>query len=347
VGPGRPAVGISLFLLVYYAASAFFTVYWATVFKSSDGLNLTTSDANYLNTWFWGADAVALVIFGVLSDKLRVRKPLMVVGAVGSIIMLILFLNQANHPFTSFTTLIILEVLLASFISLAYAPWMAAYTEMVEAKNPALVGTGLALWGWILRLTVGLSFIFLPLVIHAVNPVVDNLVYAQTPPAGAAPFNVQKFQLDHPKSVAFAEANASWLKVLTAPKNAAVVTAANKNPTPANLAAFQKAVGPVVYAKALANLATLNAIVVPYTAQLTYLSAHQNQLTSLINGVDKSPKQWQNWFWVCIGGMVLFLPTIWLNRGRWSPAKAKEDEAKHEADVAEELRQLAGAGVEV
>ncbi len=341
------AVGISLFLLVYYAASAFFTIYWATVFKSSDGLNLTTSDANYLNTWFWGADAVALIVFGVLSDKLRVRKPLMVVGAVGSIVMLILFLNQANHPFTGFTTLIILEVLLASCISLAYAPWMAAYTEMVEAKNPALVGTGLALWGWILRLTVGLSFIFLPLVIHAVNPVVDNLVYAQTPPTGTAPFNVQKFQIDHPKSVAFAEANASWLKVLTDPKNAAIVTAANKNPTPANLAAFQKAVGPVVYAKALANLTTLNAIVVPYTAQLTYLSAHQSQLTSLINGVDKSPKQWQNWFWVCIGGMVLFLPTIWLNRGRWSPAKAKEDEAKHEADVAEELRQLASAGVEV
>ena len=51
---------------------------------------------------------------------------------------------------------------------------MAGYTETVEAKNPALVGTGLALWGWILRLVVGVSFIFLPLVITSVNPVVDN-----------------------------------------------------------------------------------------------------------------------------------------------------------------------------
>ncbi len=209
------ALGISLFLLVYYAASAFFTIYWATVFKSSDGLNLTTSDANYLNIWFWSADAAALIIFGVLSDKLRVRKPLMLVGAVGSIVMLILFLRQADHPFTPFSTLITLEVLLAAFISLTYAPWMAAYTEMVEAKNPALVGTGLALWGWTLRVTVGLSFIFLPLVVNAVNPVVDNLVFAQTPPTGTAPFNVQQFQLEHPKSVAFAEANASWLKVLS------------------------------------------------------------------------------------------------------------------------------------
>ncbi len=77
------AVGISLFLLVYYAASAFFTIYWATVFKNSHGLNLSTSNANYLNTWFWGADAVALIVFGILSDILRVRKPLMLVGAVG------------------------------------------------------------------------------------------------------------------------------------------------------------------------------------------------------------------------------------------------------------------------
>ena len=150
------------------------------MFKNADGLNLTTSNANYLNVWFWGADAVALIVFGVLSDKLRVRKPLMLVGAIGSIVMLIVFLRQADHAYTGFDTLIILEVLLAAFISMTYSPWMAAYTEMVEAKNPALVGTGLALWGWILRLTVGLSFIFLPLVINAVNPVVDNLVYAQT-----------------------------------------------------------------------------------------------------------------------------------------------------------------------
>ncbi len=69
------ALGISLFLLVYYAASAFFTIYWATVFTNSHGLNLSTSNANYLNTWFWGADAVALIVFGILSDKLRVGSP--------------------------------------------------------------------------------------------------------------------------------------------------------------------------------------------------------------------------------------------------------------------------------
>jgi MFS family permease len=336
------AIGISLFLLVYYAASAFFTIYWATVFKSADGLNLTTSNANYLNTWYWGADAVALIVFGVLSDKLRVRKPLMLVGAIGSIVMLIVFLRQADHPYTGFGTLITIEVLLAAFISLTYAPWMAAYTEMVEAKNPALVGTGLALWGWILRLTVGLSFIFLPLVINAVNPVVDNLVYAQTPPTGTAPFNVQQFQLEHPQLVAFATANASWLKPLSDPKNAAVVVAAHNNPV-TGLPALTKAVGPAVVAHIVANLKEVNGPVFTYRTQLAYLSAHQNQLDALLSGVAKSPKQWQHWFWVCIGGMVLFIPTIFLNRGRWSPKKAREDEDQHQDDVAKELKELVGA----
>ena len=86
-----------------------------------------------------------------------------------------------------------------------------------------------------------------------------------------------------------------------------------------------------------------NTLVVPYQAELSYLSAHQTQLTDLQNAVAKSPKQWQNWFWVCVGGMVLFIPTIWLTKGRWHPSRAKRDEDEHEAEVAAELKELVGA----
>jgi MFS family permease len=336
------AIGISAFLLLYYAASAFFTIYWATVFKDPSGVNLSTAQANDLNAWFWWADIVALIVFGILSDLLKVRKPLMLAGAIGSIIMLILFINAADNPHSSLDTLILLEVALAACISLCYAPWMAGYTEMVEARNPALVGTGLALWGWILRLTVGLSFIFLPLVVNSVNPVVNNLQYAQTPPNGHAPFNVQQFQVDHPALVTFATDNASWLRPLSDPKNAAVVAAAHANPL-AGAAALTKAVGPVVFGHVLANLKEVNGPVYTYRVELGYLAQHQDQLSHLLNGVGKSPKQWQNWFWVCLIGMVLFIPTIWLNRGRWNPVKAREDEKQHEADVEAEYKELVGA----
>ena len=329
------AIGISLFLLLYYAASAFFTIYWSTVFKQPNGLNLTTGQANGLNAWFWWADAAALIIFGVLSDKFRVRKPFMLIGAIGSIVMLIVFLQQANNAHTSHNQIVLIEVILAACISLCYAPWMAAYTEMVEAKNPALVGTGLALWGWILRLTVGLSFLFLPLVVNSVNPVVDNLPYA-TP-------QVQQFLVQHPDSVAFAQEHATFLAVLNTPTNKPIVAALAANPSLSNIVAATKALGPANFALVVKYQTQLTKLVVPYETQLNYLAAHQSQLQALQNGVAKSPKQWQHWFWVCVGGMILFIPTIFLNHGRWSPAKAREDEEQHEADVAEELRELEGA----
>ncbi len=329
------AIGISLFLLVYYAASAFFTIYWATVFKNPNGLNLTTGQANGLNAWFWWADLVALIIFGVLSDKFRVRKPFMLIGSIGAIVMLIVFLHQADNAHTGHNQLVLIEVLLAAFISLCYAPWMAAYTEMVEAKNPALVGTGLALWGWILRLTVGLSFLFLPLVINSVNPVVDNTPYAT--PA------IQSFIVEHPASVSFAQEHAKFLGVLNTPTNKPIVAALSANPSIPNIVAATKALGAANFALVVKYQTQLKTLVVPYETQLNYLAAHQSQLLALQNGVAKSPKQWQHWFWVCVGGMVLFIPTIFLNHGRWSPAKAREDEEQHEADVAEELRELQGA----
>ena len=332
--------GIAVFLLVYYAAAGFFTIFYSTVFVNPDGLNFTTTQANHLNAWFWGADAVALIAFGVLSDRLKVRKPFMLVGAVGSIITLIIFSHQAGHPHTSFSTIVTLEVILAGFLSLAYAPWMAGYTEMVEKKNPALVGTGLALWGWILRLVVGISFIFLPLVITSVNPVVDNLPLASNTIPGTNT-NVQDFLVQHPESVAFAQAHAKLLTLVQA--HEAVVEAAATNPTFANDAAVAAAIGTANALELNKLKAPFEKLVVPFPKELSFLAANQAHLTQLQNGVKKSPSQWQDWFWVCVAGMVVFIPTIWLNRGRWSPKKAREDEDKHEEDVARELHELVGA----
>jgi MFS family permease len=331
--------GIAVFLLVYYAAAGFFTIFYSTVFVNPSGLNFTVAQANGLNTWFWGADAIALVVFGVLSDLLKVRKPFMLVGAVGAIATLIFFLMQTTHPHTSYYKLAGIEVVLAAFLSLVYAPWMAGYTEMVEKKNPALVGTGLALWGWILRLTVGVSFIFLPLVITSVNPVVDNLPLATNTIPGTHT-NVQDFLVEHPQSVAFAQAHQTLLKLVQAHES--VVLAAANDPTSANDAAVIAAIGASNAIKLDSLKAQFTALVEPYPNELAFLSAHQAELTKLQNGVKQSPKQWKDWFWVCVAGMLVFIPTIWLNRGRWSPGKARDDEDDHEADVARELRELVG-----
>ena len=50
---------------------------------------------------------------------------------------------------------------------------MASFTETVEAHNPALTATGLAIWGWIIRVVVFLSFLLIPVVINSVTPLVN------------------------------------------------------------------------------------------------------------------------------------------------------------------------------
>ncbi|HMD46200.1 MAG TPA: MFS transporter [Acidimicrobiales bacterium] len=335
------AFGIAVFLLIYYVAASFFTIYYVVTFKNPNGTSFSTTQANGLNVWFWTADIIALIVVGVLSDWARVRKPFMLFGAIGSMVMLILFGSRASHPYTGYYTLAILGALLAVFLSFAFAPWMAGYTETIESKNPALVATGLALWGWILRVVVGISFIFLPIVINTVNPVVDNQALAtsticktSTSPGTTA----ESFNLAHPQSVAFAQKHAALLTKVQA--NAAVVNAVAAAPTPANIVAATKALGAKDFAELVALQKPFIVLVKPYQCELSYLAKYQTQLTALQNGLIASPKQWQRWFWVDFAGMVVFVPLIWLTRGRWSPKKARQDEAEHARLVDEELAAL-------
>jgi len=67
------------------------------------------------------------------------------------------------------------------------------------------------------------------------------------------------------------------------------------------------------------------------------------QLTALQNCGRETAKQWQRWYWVCVGGMVLFLPTIFLIKGRWSPGKPSATRRKYERLVTEELARLSSS----
>jgi hypothetical protein len=54
----------------------------------------------------------------------------------------------------------------------------------------------------------------------------------------------------------------------------------------------------------------------------------------------KTAGQWKTWYWICFGGIIFFLLSIPLLRGRWRTRDAKRDEAEHEAKVQEELAKL-------
>jgi hypothetical protein len=100
---------------------------------------------NGLANWYWAANAVALVVA-----------------------------QLAVHPDTGYYTFAWLFIAIGVFGGLAYAPWMASFTETVEKHNPAATATGLAVWGWILRIVVACSAAFVPLVVTSVTPIVEH-----------------------------------------------------------------------------------------------------------------------------------------------------------------------------
>ncbi len=163
-----PAFAISAFLLVYYVFVGFLVVYFVTNFHYSE------ARANDLGNWYWIASAIALLLAGVLSDRLLVRKPFMILGAAVSLVGTALFALAATKPSTSYHTFALYFVLMAGGMGLVFSTWMAAFTETVEKHNPAATATGLAVWGWIIRATVCVSLAILPAVVPATSTLVDH-----------------------------------------------------------------------------------------------------------------------------------------------------------------------------
>ena len=301
------ATGISIFLLIYYTSVGFGLIYFTTVF----GYTVTTG--NHLGDWNWGVNVAAVILFGIISDRFRVRKPFMIAGGVAAAVMMVLYLNQAGKP-TSFLHLAILVSLLSFALGVAYVPWMASFTETVEDHNPALTATGLAIWGWIIRIVVFVSYLILPVVVHSVTPLVTygsslQAVVKQYPTQVAALGTIQP----------------------------ATLAALQKNPT--NAVADGQAIAQisaglhVPAAQALRDLVAIGQL--PKSA--TAILAHAPSVEA---AAKHAPNEWKHWYWVCFGGMVFFLLTVPLMRGRWSPRKAREDEAAHEAMVQAEMAKL-------
>jgi hypothetical protein len=353
-------------LLIYYTAVAFAVIYLTTVFGFS------VKNANGLGNWNWGFNVIAVVLVGIIADRFHVRKPFMVIGGVLAAVMTIVYLEQAGHH-PGYYTLAIMLALLSFGLGVAYTPWMASFTETVEARNPALTATGLAIWGWIVRVTVFIAFLIIPAVVSSVTPLVN---YGGTVQADSAAYGTQlAWAQAHPAIVATAQkysvqlANAQKfapeLKVIQANPALFAKLASYTNPASippalaaqAVTAAGGGATGTAILTTISANSAAITGViaaapqlttVAPYAAQLTalskvppsaiaYLTAHG---AAVQKAAAQTASQWKTWYWICFGGIIFFLLSIPLLRGRWKPSDAKRDEQEHEAMVEAELAKL-------
>ena len=211
------ALGVSIFLLLYFAAVAYFPIYLNTIFK------FPLAQANSLLSIYWVCDVIASVLTGLLSDRLKVRKPFMLYGTLANIVVIIFFISRIGQP-TSATLMGVICALLGLTGPVAYVGWMAGYTETIEDVNPALVATGIAVWGFVVRAVV----------------VISSLAFS---------FVVVNIQVG---------------------------------------------------------------------------------------------SQWATWWWVCIAGGILFLPTVFLTSGYWSPARAN---AAIQAQLEQDRQEAGAAGI--
>ena len=380
------AFAISIFLLLYYILVGFAVVYFATVYGYSE------ARANALANWYWITNAITLVVTGVLSDKLRVRKPFMIVGTAIGLVGSVLFALAATDPETDYYTIAVYFVLSASGGGMAYVAWMASFTETVERHNPAATATGLAIWGWTLRLVVTVSLAIFTFVVPATSILVDQgtrvseivaahpdevAVLSAVPPETAAALEADPTDVDALATalgaVAREQGAADADAVADAVRNRAPQLAAAQAIAPETLGALQSnpfdqaaqaaAVGDIVQGlgvdqatavQLLTSLAApdvqadlgqiLSYADVLQTAEaavpaddLAFLSEHGEEVAQ---AQEDNREQWQRWWWVCIAGQVLFLPFVFVMAGRWSPARARQDELEHERRVQEELAAL-------
>jgi sugar phosphate permease len=194
------ALAVSVLELFYVAMVAFLVVYFATVFGYSE------TKANNLGNWYWITTVIALVLTGFASDRLRVRKPLMVLGAAISMVGIALFATAATKPHTGYHTFAWYFVLIAGGTAIAYVPWMAGFTETVEKHNPAATATGLAVFGWTIRIVVTVSLAILPAVVPATTTLVDKAPRLQAIVA-SYPKQVKVLQTVDPETLAALHAN--------------------------------------------------------------------------------------------------------------------------------------------
>jgi MFS family permease len=439
-----PSLGIGLFLLFYYIAVGLFTVFFVTNYGYS------LSRANDLGNWYWGVQAIALILTGILSDWLKVRKPFMVVGGLLSAVGVAMFALQTTKTDTTYNQWIPWILMISIGGAIAFAAWFAAFTETVEKHNPAATATGLSVQASVLRVVVVASLIGLIFAVPAASTLVDTGQKVQIAAAGQDPkLNTQQNALV--KAVAADPTIATRAQALATKYKDEITTAtamkpatqaalvANPNDPAAQVEALSEisnipaadvtkviALG-TQYKDQLATLALLDAgtqgaLVINPNDQATNTTALQeiqtklndsaadaqaklqavkaipatdllflgsngpgvqraaaaltklgavppadlaflaqygpglqdpavvDQLTYLqqnapvvLQAVKDSPGQWQRWWWVCLGGQILFLPFIFLLTGRWSPRKARQDAQAHAESVNRELAALMAA----
>lgn len=143
-------VGVVANLTLYFTLQPFGPLMFTQAFHYSP------AEAASLNAYFWLANMVVLILTGIVSDKLQLRKPIAIFGTILAVGLLAWWLPGFGHKLPHYEMAIIASML-GCFLAIGYVPWAAQFSETLEDVSPALQATGWAFFGMIARGWVAIS----------------------------------------------------------------------------------------------------------------------------------------------------------------------------------------------
>ncbi|HEY9524311.1 MAG TPA: MFS transporter [Thermopolyspora sp.] len=156
-------IGISLWLVLYITLTLFGQVMLV------DSLGITTAEASTIMAAFWILDLAVLIFIGRVSDRTQLRKPFSLGGTIAGVIVTGYLIYALGQDDVSTGTLMITGALLGGSLAVAYAPWMANYSEDAEDADPRLQGTAWGLFGFLTKVIAVIGLFVIPPVVAATS----------------------------------------------------------------------------------------------------------------------------------------------------------------------------------
>ena len=122
----------------------------------TESFHYTPADAARMNSYFWLGNMGALIVIGIVSDRLQSRRPISIIGAV-LLSLLLAWWIPTFGAVLSRHVMIVVATLLGCFLAVVSVPWAAQYSETLEDASPALQATGWAFYGLMARAWVAIS----------------------------------------------------------------------------------------------------------------------------------------------------------------------------------------------
>ncbi|MEV0595629.1 MFS transporter [Nonomuraea cavernae] len=141
-----------------------FAIFGQTILAGAFGME--TAAANGVVALGIVVNAVAVIVVGRVSDRLRLRKPFTAVGTALTIAVLAYYISLIGQDVSAgHITLVYAALFLC--LGVAYVPWMANFSEDAEDVESRLQGAALGIWGMVVRIMIVVLLVVSPMVVQS------------------------------------------------------------------------------------------------------------------------------------------------------------------------------------